>query len=310
MKQKKIGNLIYSIFLALCGAALLTVTIAGIIEYCAAAPADYAAWLGITTGVIAILTGLFVVILAGVGILRACKTRQWRVALVLSTLFMALSWLSLFFCPGLASLTYELTSPHVKMSAEQAEGWGADCVALLTDEAAARGDDILLYTSQTSKDGAPEQADYTRRYFADVTPAQTCDTFTLAFRYDAQWEKLTVSLEFDYRAPEGGEPDWTALDCPLHYLNMLTERTFTREEAVATLKGEDGAFNQAWDGVEYMRCFDDRQTIEARKSYSATDNQRFDDYVFTITAWPSADFAVKQAAAHLKAEHLKITAEI
>ncbi len=291
METRQIGKLIFGIFLLLVAAGLVGFTIWCVADYCRTAPADYAAWLGVTTGVLSLLTGPIVVILMISAVAMAVKSKKRKVFLAISAVLLALAWASLPLSPVIASFTYELTSPHIKFSAERAESWGEGAIAEMDNMAATRGDGILLYADGANKDEAPSATDLTKKYYAEVTEADSDRTFTLCFDYDPKWSKLTVTLQCELKVPEGEELEESAFDAPLHYLNALTERTFTREEVMSTLQGRDGAFDQSWDSVSYMMRFDDRQTIEVWTGKSATAEQRYDCYNLTITAWPNADEA-------------------
>ena len=286
MKEKGIGNLIYSVVLLIVCALISAFSAAAVIEYCNTAPADSAAWLAVTTGVAAIGSGLFVAVFVIVGIWFFRKAQRFRALPLVSAILLAASWVFLLCCPAASAFFYDVSSPHIRVAADEAQALGALYCEKLTSLAETRGDAIVLYAGR-DETTALSDVDYASKYAADVTCGE--ETFTLSFRYDAGRKKLDVTLHYDYNFPEGDAPDWTMLDAPLAYLNCVTARTFTREELAETAEGKGGAFNQSWDGTCWMKRYDDRCTIEVFPGRSATETQRFETYQFTVTAWTDTE---------------------
>ena len=176
MKEKGIGNLIYSVVLLIVCALISAFSAVAVIEYCNTAPADSAAWLAVTTGVAAIGSGLFVAVFVIVGIWFFRKAQRFRALLLVSAILLAASWVFLLCCPAASAFFYDVSSPHVRVAADEAQALGTLYCEKLASLAETRGDAIVLYAGP-DETTALSDADYASKYAADVTCGE--ETFTV-----------------------------------------------------------------------------------------------------------------------------------
>ena len=276
-RQKGSGGIIIAIVNFFFGGILFALGVEAVREFCVGYETQAAAYGAVGMGVLFVLAGLPALICLFLGFFLSVRGDGHRFLALAATCFLLLSWLLLPLSGTLAGYYYNAAAPYVRVSEERAVSLAARYGAVLSDVAEAQGDAVCFYDGDgeesavflTERDAQavilPAAGEGDGDGAGEAPPAgeeEDADRITFSLSYDPTWRRLTAAAECIVPFADG-RVEKAALARPLAYVNALSSREFSAEEAARTAETEEYA-DHAWDGYAGQVCmFDPFVRIES-----------------------------------------------